>query len=158
MSEEINFNKPTEEFLRSIDIHTLLPQQEPFVMIGTLTHFDEVRTITETVINEKNIFVDDNVFSASGLIENVAQTCASRIGYANKYIFKKGIQLGFIGAIRNMQINRLPKVGSKIITTVDTKEEVFGMTLAEAKVESEGEVLLTTEIKIAIKDNGTESE
>ena len=40
----------TEEFLRQIDVHELLPQQEPFVMIGRLTHFDEVRTVSETTI------------------------------------------------------------------------------------------------------------
>ena len=38
----------TEEFLRQIDVHELLPQQEPFVMIGRLTYFDEVRTVAET--------------------------------------------------------------------------------------------------------------
>ena len=58
----------TEEFLRQIDVHELLPQQEPFVMIGTLTHFDETRTVSETTIAADNIFVDDGRFSASGLI------------------------------------------------------------------------------------------
>ena len=41
---------PTEEFLRKIDIHELLPQQEPFVMIDTLTHFDMTRTVTELTV------------------------------------------------------------------------------------------------------------
>ena len=49
----------TEEFLRQIDVHELLPQQEPFVMIGRLTHFDEVRTVAETTIAADNIFVDN---------------------------------------------------------------------------------------------------
>ena len=74
----------SEDFLRQIDVHELLPQQEPFVMIGSLTYFDEVRTVTETTIAADNIFVDDGCFSASGLIENVAQTCAVRIGFVNK--------------------------------------------------------------------------
>ena len=64
----------SEDYLRQIDIHELLPQQEPFVMVGTLKCFDEVRTVTETTIAAENIFVDDGHFSASGLIENVAQT------------------------------------------------------------------------------------
>ena len=49
-------------------------------MIGCLTQIDEVRTATETVISPQNIFVDDGQFSASGLIENIAQSCAARIG------------------------------------------------------------------------------
>nr|MBP7471448.1 pseudouridylate synthase [Prevotella sp.] len=157
MTEDINFTNPDDVFLRSIDVHTLLPQQEPFVMISRIIHFDNVRTVTETDIKVNNIFVDDNTFSASGLIENIAQTCACRIGYANKYIFKKGIQIGFIGAIKNLNIIALPHTGSMITTTVDVKEEIFGMTLAEAFIECDGKKLVTTEIKIAIKDNGTES-
>ena len=37
---------PSEEELRAIDVHVLLPQQEPFVMIGTLVHFDKILTVT----------------------------------------------------------------------------------------------------------------
>ena len=113
--------QPSEAFLRSIDVHELLPQQEPFVMISRLVAFDMVRTVTETDIKDANIFIEDGEFCPSGLIENIAQTCAARIGYANKYIFKKGIQIGFIGAIRNLEIFERPKVGEMITTTVDVK-------------------------------------
>ena len=87
-----------------IDIHELLPQQEPFVMVGKLCHFDMEKTSTVTEIVSDNIFVENGVFTPSGIIENIAQTCAARIGYVNKYILKKGIQLGFIGAIRNLNL------------------------------------------------------
>ena len=143
---------PTEAFLRSIDIHVLLPQQEPFVMISRLVQFDMVRTVTETDIKAENLFVDEGQFSASGLIENIAQTCAARLGYVNKYIQKKGVQQGFIGAVRNLRVIALPKVGDTISTTVDVREEVFGMTLADAVVKSGDQTLLTTEIKIAVKE------
>ena len=64
--DTLSFKWPVEEFLRSIDIHEVLPQQEPFVMIGRLVQLDEVQTITETVICVDNIFVEDGCFSASG--------------------------------------------------------------------------------------------
>ncbi len=147
-----DYQQPSEAFLRSIDIHELLPQQEPFVMIGHLVFLDQVQTVTETVIRADNLFVEDGRFSASGLIENIAQTCAARIGYVNKYIMKKGIQIGFIGAVRNMDIVALPKVGDTIVTTVNVKEEVFGMTLAEATVRCGDKVLVTTEMKIAVRE------
>lgn len=142
----------TEESLRNIDIHELLPQQEPFVMVGKLTAFDEKRTVTETFIKEDNIFVCDGVFSAPGLVENIAQTCAARIGYVNKYILNKGIQLGFIGAIRNLEITGCPKVGDTITTCVTVIDDVLGMTLANAVVTCNGETLATTEIKIAVRE------
>lgn len=142
----------SEDFLRQIDVHELLPQQEPFVMIGRMTHSDEVRTVTETTIAADNIFVDDGLFSASGLIENVAQTCAARIGFVNKYLYNNGIQIGVIGAVRKLVIHRLPAAGQTITTTVDTISEVFGMTLATATVVCDGEELLTTEIKISVRE------
>jgi predicted hotdog family 3-hydroxylacyl-ACP dehydratase len=142
----------TEEFLRQIDVHELLPQQEPFVMIGRLTYFDEVRTVAETTIAADNIFVDNGFFSASGLIENVAQTCAARIGFVNKYLYNNSIQIGVIGAVRKLVINSLPAAGQTITTTVDTISEVFGMTLAKATVTRDGEELLSTEIKIGVRE------
>lgn len=149
--EILNAGQPSESQLRQIDIHELLPQQEPFVMIGKLIHFDQNMTVTETLVQEENIFVDGGRFCAAGLMENIAQTCAARIGYANKYILKKGIQLGFIGAVRNFEVKALPKVGDTIVTRVEVKEEIFGMTLAYATIECDGEVLVSTEMKIAIK-------
>lgn len=149
--EILNAGQPSEEQLRQIDVHELLPQQEPFVMIGKLIHFDQNMTVTETLVQEENIFVDGGRFSAAGLMENIAQTCAARIGYANKYILKKDIQLGFIGAVRNFEVKALPKVGDTIVTRVEVKEEIFGMTLAYATIECDGEVLVSTEMKIAIK-------
>lgn len=138
--------------LTDIDIHELLPQQEPFVMVGKLTHFDIGKTVTETKVTDDNLFTENGIFSPSGVIENIAQTCAARIGYVNKYILKKGIQLGFIGAIRNLRLYRCPKAGETIQTTILTIEEIFGMTLVKATVCVEEEVLAESEMKIALSE------
>ena len=143
---------PSAEWLRQIDIHLLLPQQEPFVMVGRLTTFDELNTATETSIAGDNLFVEDDVLSAPGLLENIAQTCAARIGYVNRYILGRGIQIGYIGAVRDFSINRLPRVGETISTHISVVGQVAGMTLAQASVMAGSETLATTEMKIAIKD------
>ncbi len=136
--------------LEKIDIHELLPQEEPFVMVGHLIHYDDIVTVTTTKISDENIFVESGVFTPSGVIENIAQTCAARIGYINKYILKKGIQIGFIGAVRDLTIHRLPKTGEEITTTISVIEEVFGMTLVSASVKINNEVLTDAEMKIAV--------
>ncbi len=138
--------------LETIDIHQLLPQQEPFVMVGKLIHFDKETAATATEIADDNIFTDSGVFTAAGLVENVAQTCAARIGYVNKFVLKRGIQLGFIGSIRNFKIVRLPKVGETLITTITTEAEVFGMTLVNAVVKSRENVIAEAEMKIALSE------
>lgn len=139
-----------------IDIHELLPQKEPFVMVGMLKYFDMGRTATETEIKGENLMVDNAVFSSYGIIENIAQTCAVRIGYINKYIFNREIRLGFIGAIKNMHIYSLPKVGDTIETEILTIEEVFGMTLVKASVRHDGEILCECEMKIALNERVAE--
>lgn len=135
-----------------IDIHTLLPQHDPFIMVGNLMHFDMDLTITSTLVTNENIMVDNGVFSPSGIIENIAQTCATRIGYINKYILKKGIQLGFIGAIRGLNISRLPSVGETLTTKIFTIQEVFGMTLIKAAVWVDDQIIAETEMKIAVSE------
>lgn len=151
---------PNEAYLRSIDVHTILPQQEPFVMIGVLTHFEMSTSTTETTIAASNIFVNDGLFSAYGMMENIAQTCAARVGYYNKYVLHKDVQTGFIGAIRDYRILSLPPVGSTIATRVDILEEVFGMTLARAEVtyqqHDETVVAATADIKLAVREEPQE--
>lgn len=135
-----------------INILELLPQREPFIAVGSLLHFDMETTITLTKITAESLFVSNGELSSSGVIENIAQTCATRIGYINKYILKKGIQIGFIGAIRKLEIYRLPKVGETIKTTINVVEEVFGMTLVSATVFVGEELIADTEMKIAVKE------
>ena len=147
-----DYTCPPDSFVQSINIHTLLPQQEPFVMIDALKHFSMSVVETTLHISPENLFVEQESLSASGMLENIAQTCAARIGYINKYILKKDIQVGFIGAVRNMEIVCLSKIGDTITTTVTIVEEAFGISLATATIKLGDKTLATTEIKIAVKE------
>lgn len=135
-----------------IDIHELLPQQPPFVMVDKLMHFDETVTTTAFEVRADNIFVDDGTLNACALAENIAQTCAARLGFVNKYILKRAIQLGFIGSIRNMQVMRTPSVGEKLTTTIVVREQIMGLTLVDATILVGEEIIVTAEMKIALSD------
>ena len=151
-TDSTDYSHPTETVLRSIDVHTLLPQQEPFVMVGTLTQFDGTTTATETLVRPDNLFVDGEALRTTGMIENIAQTCAVRIGYYNKYILNTGVQIGVIGAVRKMKVNGHPRVGQQFRTTVTVVQQLLGMTLANAEITCEGETLATAQIKLAVKE------
>lgn len=148
----INYSNPEEKLLRSIDVHGILPQQEPFVMIGTMTCFDTTTISMETVVKPANMFVKANKLSTAGMIENIAQTCAARIGYVNKYILKKSVQIGVIASVRGMEVYAHPHVGDTMATTVKIVGQVLGMMLAEATVTCGGQLLAKTQIKLAVKD------
>ena len=51
-----------------------------------------------------------------------------------------------------MEVFGLAEVGQTITTVVDVQEEVFGMTLASAVVRQGDRTLMTTEMKIAVKE------
>lgn len=137
--------------IQDIPLNELLPQRPPFVMIDRLVSCDDVYAVTELTIREDIIFVEDERLTSSGLIENIAQTCAARIGYLN---LKAGgtVKIGVIGAISNLDIIRTPKVGEKLETTIELISEVFQMTLVEAVIRSNGEEIVRANMKIALTD------
>jgi predicted hotdog family 3-hydroxylacyl-ACP dehydratase len=135
-----------------INVLDILPQRPPFVMIDTLLYCDRETTKTALLVREENIFCDNGHLSESGLIENIAQTCAARIGYINKSICCDTVKLGFIGAIRDMEIFRLPKTGEQLVTRIDTLEEIFRMTLVQAHIQAGDEPIASCEMKISITD------
>jgi len=135
-----------------INIEELIPQRKPFIMLDALTHFDEVITCTRFQVPADNIFVEDNKFTESGIIENIAQTCATRMGYLNKYLKSESVKIGFIGSIKDLVINELPKVGDELKTTVEVVNVVFDITLVKAKVEIGEKLIASCEMKISITD------
>ena len=137
--------------LEDIDIHELLPQQEPFVLVDCLTSFDEHCTTTRFTIREDHLMVENGRLMTCALAENMAQTCAARLGYANKYIHKKDIQIGFIGAVKDMVIHDTPMVGDTLLTTIDMLQELMNITLAEATIRCNDRIIATAQLKIALK-------
>lgn len=136
----------------SINVLKLLPQRPPFVMVDKLIYFDQQETITSLTVDQNNIFVENEIFTSSGLIENIAQTCAVRMGYINQYIYKENVKLGFIGSIKNLEILKFPKVGDVLTTSIKIIEEVFQMTLVLACIKINDETIVTSEMKIALSD------
>ena len=138
--------------LEKIDVLTLLPQRPPFVMIDCLTHFDEVLTTSRFGLRADNIFMEGEVLNPCALVENIAQTCAARLGYINEYILKDKVKLGFIGDIKHLQVVRPARLGEVVTTEVEVVQEVLQMTLVKARVKVGEEVIVTADMKIALTD------
>lgn len=137
--------------ISEIDIQTLLPQQRPFVMIDRLLQCDGVVTKTDFKVLSDNIFSSDGVLIESGVIENIAQTCAARMGYINSVVNSGEVRIGFIGSIKNLNIYCLPKVGELMVTQVDMQNEVFNITLVKASVQVNNEIIADCEMKISLQ-------
>jgi len=136
----------------NINILDLIPQQPPFILVDKLLYCDLETTKTALIVREDNIFFDNGALSEAGLMENIAQTCAARMGYVNKYIHSDKVKLGFIGSIKNLVIEELPKAGDELTTTIDVISEVFAITLVNAKVEVREKLIASCEMKISLTD------
>lgn len=137
--------------IKDIDILSLIPQRRPFVMIDRLLSFDEIESSTDFVIKEDNIFCKDGLFLETGIMENIAQTCAARIGYIN-INNNESVKIGVIGSIKDLIITKLPKVGATLLTKVKVLSEVFAITLVEAEVYDNDELIAKCEMKISLTD------
>ena len=142
---------------RDIDILELLPQRPPFVMVDHLTDYSETQTTCELTIRKDNVFCENGELASAGLIEHIAQTCAARLGYYNKYILKTGVRLGFIGEVKDLDIVRLPREGETIETTIVVMQEIFDVTLVTAEVRVGEETIATTRLKIAQGEQSSNS-
>lgn len=72
--------------IEGVNIEELLPQRRPFVMVGRLLSIDNNRITTALEVKAENIFATDGLLTEPGIIENIAQTVATRMGYINKYV------------------------------------------------------------------------
>lgn len=143
--------------LSDIDIRSLIPQREPFVAVGELCRYDGASATTRTAVKAGGFFVADGTLSAAGMIENVAQTCAAKLGYYHKYILKEDIRAGVIGAVRNFRILDRAPVGSVIETDIEVKEEIFGITLIEGRIRLGARVIAEGQMKISIDKPQTQT-
>lgn len=119
------------------------------VMIDTLTGATDKSADTALTINADNIFVQAGKFSPSGLLENMAQTAAAHAGFLALQK-NEPVKVGFIGAVKDLQINRLPPAGARVQTRIEVQNTVFNATSVLARVMLQAEVLASCELKIFI--------
>lgn len=136
-----------------INVLDLLPQRPPFIMIDTLTHFDLKSAKTIFKIREDNLFCQDGVMEETGLIENIAQTCAASTSFKqrNASVSEK-IKIGVIVLIHSLDIKRRPLVGEILETSMTIEEEIFSTILILSEVHTGNETIAVCRMKLLLTD------
>lgn len=143
--------------MQCVDIRTLLPQQPPMVMVDRLLSADEISAETSLLVQEENIFVTEGKLNAYALIEVMAQTCAAQLGYVDKCLKgEQGVRVGYIGSIKKMHIDDVPKVGETLVTRMSVLEDVFDMKLVTAESYVDNRLIASAELKIAVSGERVE--
>ena len=134
------------------DVLKLIPQRPPIVMVDKLISAADKKTVSGFTIKADNIFIENGIMQEPGIIENIAQSAALGVGYVCSVKNEK-VPLGFIGAVKNLKIFDLPKVGEEINTEIQVDYEVFEATLITGKVFLKERLIAQCEMKIFLKPN-----
>jgi predicted hotdog family 3-hydroxylacyl-ACP dehydratase len=127
----------------------LIPQKFPFVMIDHLIYSDDKSSRSNFCVKADNILVEDGEFSASGLVENIAQTAAARAGYI-ALDGTKADAIGYIGAIKNLEVFSLPKINDILETEIIIDNQIFDVTLISGTVKRGDEILAKCQMKVFV--------
>jgi predicted hotdog family 3-hydroxylacyl-ACP dehydratase len=137
--------------LKDIPITSLIPQRPPFVMVDRVLTCEKAEAVTEFVVREDNIFLDDMVLAPAGIMENMTQSCAARMGCINREQ-KDSIKIGFIGNIRNCAIIRQPRCHETLHTYIEIVEEVLNLTRAHVTTKVGDDIIASAILTIALTD------
>ncbi len=145
----ISVGKP---IINSETILQYIPQRPPIVLISCIYKSDDVNVVTGFDILDEHVFTQKGVLTESGIIENMAQTAASRAGYEAVKNNTKPV-VGFIGNIKDLVIHFLPASNNEIITEVVTKTQVMNVSIIEAKSYCQNKLVASCEMKIFLQEN-----
>lgn len=127
-----------------------IPQRPPFVLVDNILACDETIVTTDFRIPQEHILVQDGCLSEAGLMENIAQTCAARIGWLNQ---DKPVRIGVIGSINNFEHSLLPQSGETIVTTVTLESAVFEAIIVHAEIVCEEQPVAQCDMKVFVVEN-----
>ena len=134
-----------------MDIKSLIPQREPIIMIDKIISHSNEKTSTSLTIKETNIFVEKSIFQSSGLIEHIAQSSAARMGIQTTDEGEPPL-LGYIASIKNMIINRLPKVEETILTEIIITNQINNIIVIKGESKVDNIVVSSCELKVFIEE------
>jgi len=132
-------------------IKTLLPHREPMIMVDALLTFESGKATVGFTILENNLFVANNEFSETGLIEHMAQAAALYTGFKN-HKEERAAKEGFIASIKKLHIQKLPKVNEVIQTEVLIIHEIMHMTTVKLSTFSEGIERANAQMNTVLKE------
>lgn len=142
-------------------ISNFLPQAAPFIMVDALLEQDDLQSTSSFLAGETHFFSKAGEFQVAGILENIAQTAAIRSGYSFSQLAaseRKAAPVGFIGSIKKMKLNNLPKAALPILTKIIVTHTIGQINVIQGLVSQEGKEILTCEMNIFLQEqDGGES-
>lgn len=132
-------------------IFELIPQRLPMVMVDKHLSTENNTTHTLFSIEPDSMFVENNLLSEAGIIENIAQSAAVHSGIMFKQSGSDKVPVGFIASIQELQISFYPEAGSQLFTEITFLDEVMGVSIIEGISKCNEKICATCKMKIFLK-------
>ncbi len=133
--------------MQSFDIESLIPQRPPFVLVDKLLSCDRDKTTSTFVVRPDHVLCENDQLLEAGLIENIAQTAAARMGYLSK-AEGQPVKTGYIGSIKNLVVHFRPAANKQLSTEVEMAGEYMGFNLIKGSVYVDGQLAAACEMRI----------
>ena len=137
--------------ISSNNILSLIPQRMPFVFVDKLLQLEDETAKVHYTIAETCPLVDNGTLSIAGMLEHIAQSCATFIGglQSRKHL---PIRIGYIGAVKHLQVHSQPRVGDQLVTQVVLTQEVMNISQMDCKTFVGEQEIACATIKLALDE------
>lgn len=129
------------------DIHALLPQGPPFIMVDRCLACEGPTTRTSFVVRADNPLAWDGRFSVAGLIENIAQTAAAGAG-RRAVRDSRSPRTGAVVSISRLEVRVLPRTGEELLTEATVTQEVGDIVVISGRITCRDAIVAEAELKI----------
>ena len=133
-----------------MEVAELIPQRPPIVLVDRFLGLEEGVSRTCFAVAADCLFVDGGRMTECGLIEHMAQSAAARVGFLCKEQ-GRAVPIGYIGAVNDLRVERLPQVGELLSTEIRVVQEVFGISLIEAVCRAGDRAVASCRMKIFLE-------
>lgn len=131
------------------DIKKLIPQREPFIMVGRIEAVDDTHAVTALAVRSDNYFMlPDGTLAETGLIEHIAQSCSALMGAIALEKHFEHPPVGLIGEVKHFECRRRPKSGELITTQIEFGFNFGNVTIATGVSSVGNEEIAKAQLKI----------
>lgn len=143
------FEKTIVDKERIVD---LIPQRSPFIFVDSFYGEKGGEFCCGFTPNDRTLFTKMGYMYEAGIVENMAQSAAASTGWSYR---ERGdsVPVGYIGAVSDFELYKLPNVGIEIKTFVRFCGEFGGISLVETESRQGDDLIAKGKLKIFINEN-----
>ena len=135
-------------------IEELIPQRSPIMMEDELLEVVGDECTCRLVVREDNFFLEeDGMMAEPGVIEHIAQSASAFAGYRAVADGATEPPVGYIGEVKNFRLNRRPRLGDVLDTTICMGTTVGGVTIITGTTLAGQETIAETQMKIFVRED-----